>query len=354
MNIDKIRFAKTENATKTKNNTYQYNPMYLKSNSLKDSVSFSGDKNSRKLRRVLAARIATVMLALSSVFNTVSCSPQQKTNNEATATQSKATPLVDYDLNIDETLESEEPETIVIYTDNYDEANQGETKIKVDETKLAPSEFDYTNILENDVRLLDHIELDNNTTSTFELGEKPAVKRYNSDNIGSATVITTYNKDIDEESVEGGSYIIPEDVENYTVLDLINDAYGELNTNEKNSAAWAIVDNSSDILKEVNKTYLTVQMAEQFKEDLSLEENIPLYALSAIKDIASGGLDYENEDYAFLNLSIDELEGVSEEEYENFQKVKEELETLNSKNEQNEFEEIDEKAIFHLLNQKKS
>ena len=325
MNIDKIRLAKAENTTKTTKNSYQYNPMYLKSNNLKDSVSFSGNNN-RKLKKVLAARIATIMLALSSVFNTVSCSPQQKTNNETTAAQSEAVPLVDYDLNLDEALESEEPESIVINTNNIDDSNDtealNEIKTKIDEAKLAPSEFDYTNILENDVRLLDHIELDNNTTSIFELGEKPAVKRYNSDNIGSATVITTYNKDIDEESVEGGSYVIPEDVENYTVLDLINDAYGELNTNEKNSAAWAIVDNSSDILKEVNKTYLTVQMAEQFKEDLSLEENIPLYALSAIKDIASGGLDYENEDYAFLNLSIDELEGVSEEEYENFQKVK--------------------------------
>ena len=340
MKISKIQLQEVK-SKQNKTSNKQSNPFYLnKNNNLQDSISFSGSKKS--FRNNLAARVATIMLAVSSIFGSSGCTPQNNTKPVETQNTIESS----YNAN---TTEAEKEIESLIESVNEQKA----TPYYIKSSQLALAEFDYTNVLENDIRLVDHLKFDEDTTKIFNLDEISPVKRFNDDNIGSATVLTTINRKNKTSEVENGFYVIPDNDEAFSVSDLIDDAYKNLSENERNSAAWAIMDNNEEVLKEVNYTYLTVQIAERFKRNLGMdgseswqtEQNIPNYALSAIKDIARNNFNYDNDEYGFLAYDESAWVNISQSEKTKMSNIKAKLEELNQEvnySTKQEFKTIDE------------
>lgn len=328
MNISKIKLMEANNNKQSKASNYKYNPMYLKNNELGDSVNFTG-KGGRSFRKEVAARVGAAMLAISSILG--GCTNQKPVQTPVVTSNNAAVSEADVVIPVED--------EIVIGEDEL-----AAEPIQLDFSKLAPSSVDYALNITDNLSLNNFIGLNDVTASSFQLNQIPAVKRFNSDNIGSATVITTINNKRDISSVEGSTFTIPEDVqEGYSVLDLINSAYKELSENEKNSAAWAVMDNSEEVLEKVNQNYLTYQLVEQFKNDLNWDVttkgNIPEYAMDVIKNNFAKG------EAVFAPLyNDDELNAMETDKYNEYVTIYNELTALSQK--LNTFKTIDEATVM--------
>ncbi len=311
--IDKIKFMEaTSKTNQAKSKAMHYTPSYLKDNNATDSVSFTGQKGRSRKKPVnhhpfkeVGVRLGAFFLALSSALGTVSCGPAPSNKNNQSAVESSPLETTTaFDIEI-ATPSDAKAQTLVQKNDEI------RAKYNFDSNLVQQASFDYTNVLKDGSKLIDRLELEDDTIYNFDDAFEAFDEEDNKyKNIGSATVIATKNHEFETAQTQDGTYLIPGiGGESLSLENIIKDAYkdpesGEflLTENGIKSAAWAIIDNNEEIANIINKDYVTIQMAESLKEDLETEENLPNYAISAIKDIAEfGRLDFSNPDYSFLN-----------------------------------------------------